>query len=70
MPKGWGYRIASLIVLGLFGMTWAACVFGWGLSSTAATQAQEEAIARTRSARVGSVFYGGRYYGSGPRFGK
>jgi hypothetical protein len=71
MPQGWGYRIFSLIVLCLFGGTWWAAYTGMGLSSTAATEAQQQAIIQRRSARVGAVFYGGRYYGgSGPRFGK
>jgi hypothetical protein len=69
MPKGWGYRIASLLLLGVFGMTWASAYFGWGLATTAATRAAQEAITRRRSVRVGS--YGGRYAGGGgPRFGK
>jgi hypothetical protein len=69
MPRGLGYRIVSLLFLGMFGITWASSYFGWGLPTTAATKVAQEAIASRRSVRVGS--YGGRYAGGGgPRFGK
>ncbi|MBC8104148.1 MAG: hypothetical protein H7Z41_16360 [Cytophagales bacterium] len=69
MPKGWGYRIASLVLVALLGLTLASAFFGWGLPGTAATRAAREAIARRRGVRVGSS--GGRYAGGGgPRFGK
>lgn len=69
MPTGWGYRIVSLLFLGIFGITWASAHFGWGLPTTAATKVAREEIASRRSVRVGSQ--GGRYAGGGgPRFGK
>ncbi|HVK05269.1 MAG TPA: hypothetical protein VM490_17455 [Armatimonadaceae bacterium] len=71
MLRTWGYRIAALLFLGLFGWVWWASYVGYGLASTAAVAAQRQSIQSRRSARVGSVYYGGRYVGGGgPRFGK
>ncbi|MFN3650476.1 MAG: hypothetical protein ACK47B_12935 [Armatimonadota bacterium] len=56
-----GYRIASVVVLALLGVTLAASFFGWGLPS--------DASIRARSARQGGV--GGRVFvGGGPGSGK
>jgi|GEM_PF-2115525 hypothetical protein len=71
LPRTWGYRIAALLFLMGFGWVWWASFVGLGLASTAAATAQRESIRSRRSARVGSVYYGGRYVGGGgPRFGK
>jgi len=64
MMKTWGYRILTLITLGLFGLTWMAALKGWGLKSTATTAADRQAV-RSNSARIGAV-----YFGSGPHYGK
>jgi hypothetical protein len=63
---GVGYRIATLAVLALLGLTWFASVYGWGLRSAADAQA----LRRRRDVRAGSggVYRG--YYGGGPRYGK
>jgi hypothetical protein len=58
-----GYKIASAIVAALFGLTFYACLTGWGLPSTAAVDAKKQEIASRRSVRLG-------YVGSGPRYGK
>lgn len=59
MPNG--YRIASVLVLVLAGVTYAASTLGWGLS--------DDASVRARSVRQGSL-RGRHYLGGGPGFGK
>lgn len=58
-----GYKIAAGIVVLLFILTWYACITGWGLPSTTAVDARRQAIATTRSVRLG-------YTGTGPHYGK
>lgn len=67
---GWGYRIASIIILALLGVIWFASVYGWGLKDTA--RAQAEAIRRQRTGSGGIRSSGVRrgYYGGGYRYGK
>jgi hypothetical protein len=64
MIKTWGYRILTLVVFGLFGLTWLAAINGWGLKPTATTAADRQAV-RSHSARIGAT-----YFGSGPHYGK
>lgn len=62
---GVGYRIATILLAVLLGVTWFASVYGWGLRSTADARALRE----RRSVRRGSTGYRS-YYGGGPRYGK
>jgi hypothetical protein len=62
--KTWGYRILTLITLGLFGFAWLAALSGWGLKPSAATASERQAV-RSHSARIGATYFGG-----GPHFGK
>ncbi len=56
-----GYRIASVLVVILGMVSFAASYWGWGLSDDASIRAQ--------SVRQGSL-RGRSYYGGGPGFGK
>ena len=58
-----GYKVASGMVLVLFGWVVYASYSGAGLTSDA------EAMARSRSVRGGSL-HGRQYFGGGPGFGK
>ena len=60
----WGYRIAAVLVLGLFAYTWIASTRGYGLNSNAGAWAK-----RDRSVRAGGI-HSRPYMGGGPRFGK
>ena len=62
--KTWGYRILTLIALGLFGLAWYSALTGFGLKPTAATASERQAV-RGHSARIGATYFGG-----GPHFGK
>lgn len=56
-------KIAMGVVALLFGVTWLAAYTGWGLPTTAVTEAKRRAIENRRTVRLG-------YVGSGPRYGK
>jgi hypothetical protein len=57
-----GYKVATLIVMLLFGGVLFASYYGWGVSSDASIRAQQ-------SVRGGSI-HGRRFVGGGPGFGK
>ena len=57
-----GYKIATVLVLALFGVVLAASYLGWGVASDASLRAK-------RGVRQGSL-HGRRYMGGGPGFGK
>lgn len=57
-----GYKIASFLVLTLFGVVLAASYLGWGIPSDASVRAK-------RGVRQGSL-HGRRHLGGGPGFGK
>jgi hypothetical protein len=56
-----GYRVMSVMVLLVLGVTLVAAYYGWGLPSSATLKAQ--------SVRQGSI-HGRRVMGGGPGFGK
>ncbi len=56
-----GYRIASIVMVLLAGLTYAAAYYGWGLD--------DDASVRANSVRQGSL-RGRSHYGGGPGFGK
>ena len=60
---GIGYKIASALVIGLFGWVVYGAYTGLGLTSDA------QAEARSRSVRAGSL-HGRTYFGGGPGSGK
>jgi hypothetical protein len=70
-----GYKIASVLLFAALAVTWYASLAGWGLSETARTTAQSQAVHHHRSVRYGSMYhlghyYGGGYGGGGSHFGK
>jgi hypothetical protein len=56
-----GYKIATMVMLALATLTFAASWYGWGLDDDGAVKA--------KSVRQGSL-RGRHYFGGGPGFGK
>jgi hypothetical protein len=61
-----GYKIASIVALGLCALAWVTAYFGWWLPNTAVTRSERESRGYTGS----SLRTGVRYYSGGTHFGK
>ena len=66
-----GYKWGVAVLLGVFGVAWAASYWGWGVSEESQAGAQAQSLARTPSIRgtTGSRWFSGGS-GGGYRSGK